>query len=185
MRSNESARARFRTRWRCLQKYDPETGRQRPRCREQLSDSPGPAPNLAAPARQERPPPRRPYPELILASGARLSKGARFCASLCWKARIPRQHLKYFVQSGDFTRHFAPRAQRLMRSNTLIIVSLDDQIVNLLQAQVPAASAVNSSAGSGFFGFPVFEVRRCRFSPWGVAFQCFINTFHERYQAPV
>ena len=27
------------------------------------------------------------------------------CASLCWKMRIPRQHLTYFVQSGQFPRH--------------------------------------------------------------------------------
>ena len=46
-----------------------------------------------------------------IASGGRLSKGA----SLCWKARIPRQHLTYFVQSGQFPPPCAPRAQPLVR----------------------------------------------------------------------
>jgi len=36
-----------------------------------------------------------------IASGRRLSKGPTHC----WTARIPRQHLKYFVQSGQFPRH--------------------------------------------------------------------------------
>jgi hypothetical protein len=36
-------------------------------------------------------------------------QGRECCASLCWKARIPRQHLTYFVQSPP---PFAPRALR-------------------------------------------------------------------------
>jgi hypothetical protein len=39
-------------------------------------------------------------------------QGRECCASLCWKARIPRQHLTYFVQSPP---PFAPRAQLLMQ----------------------------------------------------------------------
>ena len=49
------------------------------------------------------------------------------------------------------------------------IVPLDDELVNLLQAEVPAASTV--IVAPVLAGFPVFEIRRCCFSPWGVAFQ--------------
>src|ERR1700731_4419158 len=99
-------------RWRCLQKFDPETGRHRPRCREPLLDSPDPPPNLAAPARQERPPPRRPYPELLPAGGF---PTVRVLHELLLEGADSAPASDIFCAKRSIGSPFAPRALRLMR----------------------------------------------------------------------
>jgi hypothetical protein len=96
--SNESARTVLNADGVCLQKFDPETGRHRPRCREQLSESPGPAPNLAAPG---------------IAFGGSLSKGASSARALEGADSAPASDI--FCAKRLIPPPFAPPAQRLMR----------------------------------------------------------------------
>jgi hypothetical protein len=67
---------------------------------------------------------------------------------------------------------FSDRAREMSRDRsrgqpgTLEIGPVEPRELNAGLTALPAASG-----GSGIIGFPVFMVRRCCFSPWGVAFQ--------------